>query len=351
MKTIDNYVCVVMLKFSLLVPVYNGEKYLPNLFESFLRQDIPIDEYEIVCVDDCSSDDSIGMIKSYQKHYPNIRLLRNEKNSRLATNVNKLVDFAEGKYFWLIGQDDYIESNCLGMLWEKLEKKQLEVLLFNYDKVDEKGILLNEYRVFGAVEKTSGLNYIKGQFSDRDYCSYILGYEWRGVYKTDFWKNNGIRCVDGMNYEDTVILLKALVYANAVASINEILYHYRVNSGSITYTENFKKKGELIYEFAFDVGEEVEEFYNKFFIIDQPLANNLLQHLKRRYNNFTFDLIRTPKEYKKDFYKKVSENQSFVNSKKKWLQTDAKLLLLPHLGYPISRICESAYRMKKKLLK
>ena len=121
-----------MLKFSLLVPIYNGERFLNCLFENFQKQDIPSDEYEIVCVDDCSSDSSIGMIESYQKRYPNIRLLRNEKNSRAATNVNRLVEVAKGKYFWLIGQDDYIEPNCLGMLWEKLENGQLDVLLFFY---------------------------------------------------------------------------------------------------------------------------------------------------------------------------------------------------------------------------
>lgn len=340
-----------MLKFSLLVPIYNGEKFLDCLFESFLKQDIPIDEYEIVCIDDCSNDNSIGVIKEYQKKYPNIKLLVNEKNSRAATNVNRLVEVAKGKYLWLVGQDDYIEPNCLGMLWEKMENSQLDVLLFNYDKVDEKEKIIKEFKVFGSVEKVAGLDYIREQFKDRDYCSYILGYGWRAIYKTDYWRKNGIRCVDGMNYDDTVVLLKAIVYANAVSSIEDIMYHYRVNAGSITYTENFKKKGELIYEFAFDVGKEVEDFYNQFAIIDQSLANNLLQHLKKRYNNFTFDLIRTPKEYKKNFYRMVSENRSIVDSKKKWLQTDAKLLLLPHLGYPISRMGELVYRIKKKLFK
>lgn len=338
-----------MLKFSLLVPVYNGSRFLKCLLENLLEQDLPYEEYEIVCVDDCSTDESVRLIKDYQKSYPNIRLLINEKNSRVATNVNKLVDTAEGRYFWLLGQDDYIEPNCLGTLWNKLENEQLEVLLFNYDKVDEDGTLLNSFEVFGTSAIMSGVDYLKTQFKDRDYCLYLLGYEWRGVYKTDYWREKEIRCVEGMNYEDTVVLLKAVVYSSAVASIDNCLYHYRVNANSITYNDNFRKKGELIYEFAFVVGKEVEEFYNEFVIIDPTLANNLLQHLKKRYNNFAFDLVRTPKEYKKGFYKKVSENQAFVDSKKHWLRRDAKLLLAPYLGFPISRMCEWVYRMKKRL--
>ena len=338
-----------MLKFSLLVPVYNGSKFLDRLFESLLEQDLNCDEYEIVCVDDCSKDESVRLIKDYQKSYPNIRLLINEKNSRVATNVNKLVDAAKGRYFWLLGQDDYIEPNCLGKLWNKLEKEQLEVLLFNYDKVDEDGTLLNSFKVFCTSATMSGVDYLKTQFKDIDYCSYLLGYEWRGVYKTSYWREKGIHCVEGMNYEDTVVMLKAIVYSSAVASIDNCLYHYRVNENSITYNDNFRKKGELIYEFAFVVGEEVEEFYNEFVTIYPSLANNLLHHLKNRYNNFTFDLIRTPKEYKKGFYKKVAENKAFVDSKRHWLQRDAKLLLLPYLGFPISRMCEWVYRMKKRL--
>lgn len=338
-----------MLKFSFLVPVYNGSKFLKRLFGSLLEQDLPYEEYEIVCVDDCSSDNSVDLIREYQKSYPNIRLLINEKNSRVATNVNKLVDAAEGKYFWLLGQDDYIETNSLGMLWERMETDQLEVLLFNYFKEDEEGTLLDDFKVFNSSEKMSGLDFIRTQFVDWDYCLFLLGFEWRGVYKTGYWRGKGIRCVEGMNYEDTVILLKAIVYSSAVASIDNYLYHYRVNANSITYNDNFRKKGELIYEFAFVVGEEVEEFYNEFVIIDPTLANNLLRHLKNRYNNFTFDLIRTPKEYKKGFYKKVSENRVFVDSKRHWLQRDAKLMLLPYLGFPISRMCEKVYRIKKRL--
>lgn len=338
-----------MLKFSLLVPVFNGEKYLKRLFESLLMQDISCDEYEIVCVDDCSTDNSVTIIKEYQKSNSNIRLLINEKNSRVATNVNRLVDTAEGKYFWLLGQDDYIDSNCLGMLWNSLELEQLEVLLFNYATVDESGAVLKNNKTFRKSEKMSGVDYIKAQFKNSDYCLYVLGYEWRGVFKTEYWRRKEIRCVEGMNYEDTVILLKAIVYSSAVASIESILYYYRINSNSITYNNNFKKKGELIYEFAFGVGEEVENFYHELIAIDKPLSENLLRHLIRRYNNFTFDLIRTSLNYKKDFYRKLSENRPFINSKKKWLRTDAKLLLLPHIGYTISRVLGWMYWMKKSV--
>lgn len=339
-----------MLKFSLLISVYNGSKYLGRLFGSLLKQDIPLSDYEIVCIDDCSSDDSVKIIQEYQSQFPNVRLMLNEKNCRVATNVNKLTACATGKYFWLIGQDDYIEDDCLGMLWERLEKESLDVLLFNYKRVAADETVLQECKVFTSAQKHDGVSFLKSQFADRDYCQYVLGFEWRGVYRTDYWRGKEIRCVDGMNYEDTVIMLKAIVYSSAVASIDEMLYYYRLNSGSISFKENFIKRGDLIYEFAFVVGDEVEDFYYQLLSVDGSLADSLRMHLIKRYNNYSFDLIRTTKEYKKEFYNRVSKNREFVDSKRKWLNVESKLLILPFVGFPIACVCEWIYRLKKSVL-
>lgn len=336
-----------MLKFSLLIPIYNGEKFLKKLFTSLLSQDIPYSEYEIVCIDDCSKDHSVEIITQYQCRYPNVRLIQNNKNQKVATNINTLIDLARGKYFWIIGQDDYIEQNCLEKLFKKLEKDKLEVLVFNYRRVYENEEIQSACNVVTASEKMAGVDWVKCQFSDRDYCLYLLGYEWRAIYQTDFWKKKNIRCVSGMNYEDTIIMLKAIVYSHSLASFGEILYNYRINNSSITYGINHVKRGDLIYEFAFMVGQEVEDFYRELTNIDNSLAINLHTHLVKRYNNFVFDLIRTPNEYKRTFYKILSENKAFVESKRKYLNWKSKLLINNVFGYPISCLCFYGYRLLK----
>lgn len=338
-----------MIKISLLIPIYNGEKYLSRLFDSLLAQDIPYDEYEIICVDDCSKDASVEIVKDYQARYPNFRLIQNDENRRVATNVNTLIDSAKGRYFMLYGQDDYIEPNCLARLHERLEKEHLDVLLFNYRRVYETEETQQECKIFTSSSKMRGIDWIKEQFKGKDYCQYILGYEWRAVYRTEYWRDNNIRCVDGMNYEDTIIMLKAIVYSDAVASIDDILYNYRINNSSITYQENFVKRGDLIFEFAFIVGQEVEDFYNEFKTIDTFLSVKLYNHLLNRYNNFTFDLIRTPNEHKRTFYKILRENKAFVESKRKYLNCRSRLLINDVLGYPLSSMCFIGYRLLKLL--
>ena len=338
-----------MLKFSFLVPIYNGERYLERLFTSLLSQDIPYLEYEIVCVDDCSKDHSGDVIEQYQTQYENIRLIRNKVNSRVATNVNTLIAAAQGQYFWIIGQDDYIEPNCLGQLYKRLEEERLDVLLFNYRRVFEDETTQSECMVFKSSQKQKGIDWIKQQFAKRDYCQYILGYEWRAVYRTDFWKEKNIRCIDGMNYEDTIIMMKAIVNSDAVASIDDMLYNYRINSASITYRKDFVKRGDLIYEFAFMVGQEVEDFYRELEKINEPIAESLYRHLLQRYNNFTFDLIRTPNNYKRAFYQLVKENRQYVNSKRPYLNRKARLLTSSIVGYPIACVSYFAYKINKSI--
>ena len=337
-----------MIKFSFLISMYNGEKFLDRLFSSLLTQDIPVDEYEIVCVDDCSKDHSVDVVERYQKQYPCFRLIKNKVNSRVAKNVNTLIDSALGKYMWFLGQDDYIEENCLGRLYNQLEKEGLDVLFFNYRRVFEDESIQSECRVATASATMTGVEWIKEQFAKRDYCDYLLGYEWRAVYRTDLWREKKIRCIDGMNYEDTIIMLKAIVYAKAIASIDDILYNYRINSNSITYCENFVKRGDLIYEYAFQVGKEVEDFYKELKEIDATLASNLYAHLLVRYNNFTFDLIRTPNEHKHAFYQCLKQHLDYVNSKRNYLNLKARILTNKVFGYPIACLCYYGYKTYKR---
>ncbi len=176
----------------------------------------------------------------------------------------------------------------------------------------------------------------------------ILGYEWRAVYNTQFWREKQIACVNGMNYEDTIIMFKAIVMSNRVASIPDILYNYRLNNGSITFNVNHIKKGEYIYEFAFGVGQEEESFYPDLVKIDVGLAGQFKQEIGRRYNNFAFDLIRTTIDQKRIFYKLVKENKQLIVNKRLWLNYKSKILLSP-MGFLLSVLLEKIYRAKKLL--
>ncbi|MGN0998719.1 MAG: glycosyltransferase family 2 protein [Faecousia sp.] len=97
---------------SFVVPVYNTEKYLPECLDSLLEQDIPKEEYEIICVNDGSTDNSLEILHAYQKKCPNIVVIDKE-NGGVATARNTGMDAAKGDYIWFVDSDDFIRANIM----------------------------------------------------------------------------------------------------------------------------------------------------------------------------------------------------------------------------------------------
>lgn len=101
------------LKISIIIPVYNAEKYLSQCLDSLLEQGIPREQYEIICINDGSRDASLSILKGYAKKYQNIVVIDKENEGVSATR-NKGLDIAQGKYIWFVDADDWIAKDFLG---------------------------------------------------------------------------------------------------------------------------------------------------------------------------------------------------------------------------------------------
>ena len=116
---------------SLILPVYNVEKYLIRCLTSLLTQDIDKSEYEIIIVEDCSLDQSINIIKDFLYIHSNITLVSHKRNKGLGAARNTGLNHAKGKYVWFVDSDDFIEQNKLKFILSQFEKDKLDVLSFN----------------------------------------------------------------------------------------------------------------------------------------------------------------------------------------------------------------------------
>ena len=116
-----------MIRLSVIVPVYNLENYISVTLESCLRQDIPSDEYEIICINDGSADKSEEIISQYTEKYPNIRLYT-QANAGVSAARNKGIDLANGKYIWFVDGDDIIADNCLKVILSAVEENDVDIL-------------------------------------------------------------------------------------------------------------------------------------------------------------------------------------------------------------------------------
>ena len=110
-----------MLRLSIVIPVYNLEGYISETLDSCLEQNIPHSDYEIICINDGSTDNSESVILGYAERYPNIRLFTQE-NAGVSAARNLGISLAEGRYIWFVDGDDIIVSNCLSEILSMLEK-------------------------------------------------------------------------------------------------------------------------------------------------------------------------------------------------------------------------------------
>ena len=120
-----------MIKLSIIVPIYNVEKYIEECIRSLYSQDIPLEEYEVICVDDCSPDQSASIVERLQKEYPTLKLIRHKRNKKLGGARNTGIKVADGKYIMFVDSDDMLKPDCLKQLINEMETGHDDFIHFN----------------------------------------------------------------------------------------------------------------------------------------------------------------------------------------------------------------------------
>jgi len=110
------------------------EKYIAECLDSVYNQDIPETEYEVICVNDCSPDNSRAIVLEYQKKHSNLRLIEHETNKMLGGARNTGLRAAQGEYIWFVDSDDFVGENIISCLLKYSNDNKLDILNFNYAK-------------------------------------------------------------------------------------------------------------------------------------------------------------------------------------------------------------------------
>lgn len=215
--------------------MYNTAKYMPRCMETLLEQDIPQSEYEIILVDDSSPDNSLEMAKEYAAQYKNVRVCTHEKNKGLAAARNTGIDAAKGQYLCFVDPDDYIEKNSLAALLKQMDDEQLDMLRFNYQKVDE------NYNNVPDSEIEARFDYTSGVMTGTEFLAHRLGvgcYVWAYIYRSDFIRKTDIRFFEGCFFDDTPWLPRVLQKAQRV-NVNPVRHQYYLQrTGSMVHSHN-----------------------------------------------------------------------------------------------------------------
>ena len=229
------------LKLSIIVPIYNVEKYLPQCVESLLFQDLPSEEYEIILIDDGSPDRCGAICDKYASDHPHIKVIH-RPNGGLSAARNTGIEVAQGRYVQFVDSDDYLEPNVLKFLVNKMEQDQLDVLRFNYQNVNDRYEVFEPNKVSKPFvdyrdEVCDGLTFLNERLGYACYaCQFMVR---RELLQTIPFK-------EGVYFEDTEWTPRLLLRADRVASTTLMVYNYLMRIGSITKSTNEEKKKKLL---------------------------------------------------------------------------------------------------------
>lgn len=205
-----------MVKLSIIIPVYNTEEYLPRCLNSCLEQDLPANEYEIIAINDGSSDNSLQILNAYALKYPNIRVI-NQENRGLGATRNRGLNLAIGEYIWFVDSDDWVLENCLLDIYENC--KDVDIL------ETDRAYLYKDHVVYINIAKWTG----------------VPGY----IFNREFLIKNKLIFRENIYFEDSEFTPRVLYLSNKTVLYKKAIYYYQ-RTGSIVHSESKKHCTDLI---------------------------------------------------------------------------------------------------------
>lgn len=233
---------------SIVIPVYNAEKYLQECLDSCLNQDFPSEQYEIICVNDGSTDSSLEILLNYEKKYNNVVVV-NQSNKGVSTARNIGIETAKGEYIWFIDADDYIPDGFLKELYEKYYCKDYDMVLFG-------AYAFTESLSADELEQHKNGNLRPNQAIQNDCIT-------RRLIQKDYIESHKLRFHKKIAYgEDSLFNYMLFVYKPKVAIFDKLGYFYRIHSGSAMRNKSYESKIKYI-DSHITVIEVIKSFYDK----------------------------------------------------------------------------------------
>lgn len=224
------------MEVSVIVCNYNQEKYLEKCLDSLNNQDFD-KEYEIIFIDDCSTDGSRKIFERYIEN-PKFKILPQSVNKGLSTSRNIGLSFTKGKYICFIDSDDFVSKDFISLLYFGIEETDVDCVVANFYGIDEQDNVI-------SLEQSS---FIQNELSYIQILNHkISTVVWDKIYKSEIIHKNKILFDDGKINEDILFNLRYLIKASKMSLISSAIVYYRQNSNSIT--KKYSKK--IIFDMSF----------------------------------------------------------------------------------------------------
>ena len=306
------------MKLSIIVPVYNVEKFIRSCIESIFNQGLDEDCFEVIIINDGTMDRSMDVIADIIESHNNIQIIEQE-NKGLSIARNNGLQIAKGEYIQFVDSDDLLINNTIPYLLNKAISSKADLIvadfmkLYNDEIIEFLGKPFNQKN--GRSEEKSGKEMFLQDLNPY-YCNV-----WRALYRRDFLNTNNLRYIPQICFEDILFTHQCYLKANLCLKVNWYLYIYRKGHESITSSFN-KKKG---MDFCFNI-EELWKMSNKEGLSNQiklKIQNNVFVYFSLLFYSLT-TYTSFPRSEKMEFInhlKQTIPDLSFKNGLKQRIVT------------------------------
>ena len=271
-----------MYKISVIIPIYNDEKYLSSCIEHIINQKIGFENIQLILIDDNSSDKSYSIALSYQQKFPNnIILQKLDINSGYGGKPRNIgIDIAEGKYLMFSDSDDFFAENAFEIMYNAIESKEADFIISNWNYADYDGKPWSK-----PVFDTEKFQDFKLAINDYTNSFYVMNSSMcNKIFNREFILKNKIRCLEDVPGEDTYFSMSAFLSSQNVYYIKDITYYYRQRDTSHKVTS---VSWDCSKTFFHGMNIAYKETYNKF------IEKNQIQFYRFLYaRNMTYLLYR-----------------------------------------------------------
>ncbi len=286
-----------MVDVSIIVPIYNGEKYLNQCLDSISNQTLK--NIEIICVNDGSTDKTSSILNSYSSKDNRFKIINTENHGQGSAR-NTALNEAKGEYIAFIDADDWIELNSIELLYENAKLNDLDMLFFqmvNYMQSSDTFVSTDLYDIKSFENNGIDENMVFNHNTTQDFLFEIPVGPVSKLYKRQFLESNNIRFSEGIYFEDNAFFYNAYFYCERAGFLKKQLYYRRRHDESVTQTFD-ESKFDIV-----NATNNVLEVFNH---------HSMYEPYKESVINHTFSMLlewfkKSPFTIRQKFYEKVKQ--------------------------------------------
>lgn len=322
-----------MIGLSYILPCYNVGDFIKDCLDSIYSQRLSEEQFEVICINDCSTDNTREVLSNIQAMHSNLIILDQPRNMYSGAARNRGLDVAKGEYIWFVDSDDMIKPGVAKHLFDEAVRDDLDILYFNYDEISEDGSPIKSIsgELFVPTTVSSGIDFVTTSFNSKLTKLSLL---WCRLIKRTLIERYGIRFSDLYITQDAPFAWETLLRAEKVKAISDRSYIYRCNANSITAKKpNAKRSFTWSFQFPCEVIKLQERLYG---IIPNNICSDISRSIVYELNQYSHRFKELPKDEKVYFYNMMREQLKEIHSISSYMNKRNRLLLhFVHYGYYI----------------